>query len=176
MPSNLDKLVACLKFFGLQPSMSNYQWRFMAQKIAFLAKALGMNIGYDFTIYVAGPYSRDLNCDYYPNEVKSRIDALETTYELTLSDITALDRIKGCQGLLENQSLLEATSTAVYLMKQSPDQSEDRLFVSLKLLKPHLSESDRVIGISKAKELLFRSAYLSDKLQREMDEWDRLES
>jgi hypothetical protein len=135
-----------------------------------------MDIGYDFTIYVAGPYSRHLNCDYYPNEVKSRIDALETTYELTDSDIVTLDKIKSCRGLLENQTLLEATSTAVYLMMQNPDQSEDRLFITLRWLKPHLSESDRVIGISKAKELLFRSDYFTEELKQELNEWDKLES
>jgi len=117
-----------------------------------------------------------LNCDYYPNEVKSRIDALETTYELTDSDIVTLDKIKSCRGLLENQTLLEATSTAVYLMMQNPDQSEDRLFITLRWLKPHLSESDRVIGISKAKELLFRSDYFTEELKQELNEWDKLES
>lgn len=53
MSNDLDKVVACLKFLGLRPSMYVYRWRFLTQKIAFLAKALGMDIGYDFTIYVA---------------------------------------------------------------------------------------------------------------------------
>jgi hypothetical protein len=77
---------------------------------------------------------------------------------------------------LENQSLLEATSTAVYLMQQNPDRNDDSLFMSLKWLKPHLSDSDRVVGIAKAKELLFNPDYLTDELKREMAEWDKLES
>ena len=148
----------------------------MTQKIGFLAKALGMDIRYEFTIYVAGPYSRDLNCDYYSFEVKVKMDALETDYQLSTNDTAALTRIKSCQGLLENQSLLEATATAVYLIRQNPNEGDDSLFMSLKRLKPHLSDSDRVVGITKAKELLFTPDYLTEDLKREMDEWDRLES
>jgi hypothetical protein len=47
--------------------------------------------------------------------------------------------------------------------------------MNLKQLKPHIGDSDRVIGITKAKELLFKPEYLSEDLKREMDEWDRLE-
>ncbi len=176
MSSDLDKVVACLKFLDLHPSMHDYKWRFLTQKIAFLTKALGVNIGYEFTIYVAGPYSRELNCEYYPNEVKDRIDELETHCELSKDDTATLLRIKNCHGLLENQNLLEATTTAVYLIKKNACKSEDSLFLSLKLIKPHISDSDRVIAISKAKELLFKPDYLNNELKQEMDEWDRLES
>ena len=169
MPSDLDKVIACLRFLGLRPSMYVYRWRFLVQKIAFLAKALGMDIGYDFTIYVAGPYSRGLNCDYYPDEVKTKIDALQTDYELTPSDVSVLEKIKNCRGLLENQSLMEATSTAVFLMKQNPNSTDDSLFMSLKWFKPHISDSDRVVGITKAKELMFKPEYLTEEIKREMD-------
>ena len=175
MSNDLDKVIACLKFLGLRPSMYAYRWRFLTQKIAFLAKALGMDIGYDFTVYVAGPYSRELNCDYYPDEIKTKMDALQTDYVLTPSDLLVLERIRNCRGLLENQSLMEAASTAIFFMRQDNSISEDDLFMNLKWLKPHIGDSDRVIGITKAKELLFKPEYLSEDLKREMDEWDRLE-
>ena len=175
MSNDLDKVIACLKFLGLRPSMYAYRWRFLTQKIAFLAKALGMDIGYDFTVYVAGPYSRELNCDYYPDEIKTKMDALQTDYVLTPSDLLVLERIRNCRGLLENQSLMEAASTALFFMRQDNSISEDDLFMNLKWLKPHIGDSDRVIGITKAKELLFKPEYLSEDLKREMDEWDRLE-
>jgi hypothetical protein len=175
MSNDLDKVIACLKFLGLRPSMYVYRWRFLTQKIAFLAKALGMDIGYDFTIYVAGPYSRGLNCEYYPDEVKTKMDALQTDYVLTPSDLSVLERIRNCRGLLENQSLMEAASAAVFFMKQNPSITEDNLFMSLKWLKPHIGDSDRVVGITKAKELLFKPEYLTEEIRREMDEWDRVE-
>jgi hypothetical protein len=70
---------------------------------------------------------------------------------------------------------MEATSTAVYFMKQNPRITEDDLFMSLKRLKPHIGDSDRVVGITKAKELLFKPEYLTEEIKREMDEWDRVE-
>lgn len=173
--SDLDKITACLSFLGLRPSMYSYRWRFIVQKIAFLAKSLGMDIDYDFTIYVAGPYSRELNCDYYPDEAKTKMDALQTDYALTPSDILVLERIRNCRGLLDNQSLMEATSTAVYFMKQKPDISEDNLFMNLKWLKPHIGDSNRVLGITRAKELLFKPEFMTEEIKREMDDWDKLE-
>ena len=175
MPDDLDKVIACLRFLGLHPQMRVYRWRFLTQKIIFLAKALGMDIGYDFTIYVAGPYSRQLNCDYYLDEIKTKIDNLQTDCVLADLDRSVLEKIRDCQGLLENQSLMEAASTAVYFMKQDPEISEDNLFVNLKRLKPHIGDADRVVGITKAKELLFKQEYLTEEIKREIDEWDKAE-
>lgn len=175
MSNDLDKVIACLRFLGLRPSMYVYRWRFLTQKVAFLAKALGMDIGYDFTIYVAGPYSRGLNCDYFPDEIKTKMNTLQTDYVLTPSDLSVLERIRDCRGLLENQSLMEAASTAVFFMRQTPSIAEDTLFINLKWLKPHIGDSDRVVGITKAKELLFKSEYLTEEIKRELDEWDRVE-
>lgn len=175
MSSNLNKIIACLRFLNLHPHMYVYRWRFLTQKIAFLAKSLGMGIGYDFTIYVAGPYSRELNCEYFPDETKTKMDTLQTDYVLTDSDLLILQRIRDCQGLLENQNLMEATSTAVYFIKQNPIIAEDDLFINLKALKPHIGDTDRVIGITKAKELLFKPEYLTEEIKREIDEWDQVE-
>jgi len=174
VPGNLDKVIAGLKFLGLSLNIREYRGRFFVQKTAFLAKALGMDITYDFTVYVAGPYSRELTCDYYANS--SRIELLQTDYELSKSDIQILEKMRSCWAVFENMGLMEATSTIVYLKKQAPELTDDDLFVRLKWLKPHLTDSDRTIGITKAKELLFEPEYLTEEIAKEMDEWDRLES
>ena len=174
MPGNLDKVIASLKFLGLSPNIREYRGRFFIQKTAFLAKALGMEITYDFTVYVAGPYSRELTCDYYASN--SRIESLQTDYELSQSDTQILEKMKSCWAVFENMGLMEATSTIVYLKKRAPELTDDDLFVRLKWLKPHLTNADRTIGITKAKELLFKPEYLTEEIAKEMDEWDRLES
>jgi uncharacterized protein YwgA len=174
MPNNLDKVIAGLKFLGLSPKIHEYRGRFFTQKTAFLAKVLGMEITYDFTVYVAGPYSRELTCDYYSNSAK--LDSLQTDYELTQEEVQILEKIKACSDIYDNMGLMEATSTVVYLKSQNPGLSDDDLFLRLKWLKPHLTDSDRTIGITKAKELLFKPEYLTKEIAKEMDEWDRLES
>jgi uncharacterized protein YwgA len=175
MPANLDKVIACLKYLELTPNAHDYRGRFLMQKIAFLAKALGMDISYHFTIYVAGPYSRELNREYFPDETKTRINSLQTDYVLQESDIVILEKIKNCCKLEGEQQLMEATSTVVYLMKQKPDVSDDELFTQMKWFKPHIRDTERIIAITKAKELLFRDEYMTDEIKREMDEWDRID-
>jgi uncharacterized protein YwgA len=174
MPSNFDKVIAVLKFLGLSFNIREYRGRFFTQKTAFLAKALGMEITYDFTVFVAGPYSRELTCDYFAHSGK--LESLQTDYELTQSDIQILEKIKACSDIYDNMGLMEAASTIVYLKKQNPELTDDDLFVRLKWLKPHLTDADRIIGITKAKELLFELEYLTEEIAREMDEWDRLDS
>ena len=71
--------------------------------------------------------------------------------------------------------LAEATAAAVVLMKQNPDFKDDNLFSTLKQLKPHIGDSDLLIGITRAKAVLFKPEYLTDTLKQEMDEWDRIE-
>lgn len=174
MPTNLDKVIASLKFLDLSPNVREYRGRFFTQKTAFLAKALGMNITYDFTVYVAGPYSRELTCDYYAQTKK--VERLQTDYELTASDIHVLEKIKACSDIFSSMNLMEAASTVVYLKCQSQGLTDDDLFVKLKWLKPHLTNADRTIGITKAKELLFKPEYLTEEIRKEMDEWDNLDS
>lgn len=176
MSKNLDKVIACLKFLNLKPSMQEYKWRFLTQKTAFLAKVLGIDISYSFTIYVAGPYSRELNFDYYPYEEKLRINNLQTNYVLNPSDIGILERIRDCCDLYEDQRLMEATSTIVFLMKESPGLSDDDLFEFMRVLKPHIRDADRIIAITKAKELLFKDEYMTEEIAREMEEWDRIDN
>jgi hypothetical protein len=71
--------------------------------------------------------------------------------------------------------LWKAASTAVYLKKQNPQSTDDDLFVELKRLKPHLNDSDKLIGISKSKEILFLPEYLTEEIKRELDLWDKIE-
>jgi len=175
MPTNLDKVIACLRYLELTPNAYDYRWRFLMQKIAFLAMALGMDISYYFTIYVAGPYSRELNCEYFPDATKIRINNLQTDYVLQESDIAILEKIKNCCDLQGEQQLLEATSTIVYLVKQEPNISDDELFTRMKWLKPHIRDTERIIGITKAKELLFKDEYMTEEIKREIDEWDRID-
>jgi hypothetical protein len=75
-------------------------------------------------------------------------------------------KIKECGGIYENMDLMEATATVVYLKLQNPELSDDDLFLRLKWFKPHLNDSDRIIGITKAKALLFRSQYLIKEIAK----------
>jgi uncharacterized protein YwgA len=173
MPCNIDKVIACLKYLEISPKINNYRGRFFTQKTTFLAKALGIAITYPFTVYVAGPYSHDLTCDYYANAKK--VELLQTDYKLSDAEVEALEKIKSCQGIYDSMSLMEATATTIYLKQRSPQLSDDDLFVELKHLKPHLSDSDKLIGITKSKALLFKTEYYTDEIKKEMAAWDNID-
>jgi hypothetical protein len=132
-----------------------------------------MNLQYAFTPYVSGPYSHDLACDYYANADK--VESLDSSYKLSDQDVEILDKIKGCSGIYDSMTLMESTATTVYLKQQTPQMSDDDLFVELKHLKPHLTDSDRLIGITKSKVLLFKAAYLTDEIKKEMAAWDNID-
>jgi len=171
--SDLDKVIASLKFLGLKPDMREYKWRFLVQKITHLAQSLGLQTHYRFTIYVAGPYSPLLASNYYDNQDK--VNALETEYELTADDKSILEKIRACCDLYHDVFLMECTSTVVYFMKENPSLKDGDIIAKIHSLKPHLGDATCVIGISKAKELLFRPEYLTEELKKEIEEWDRVE-
>lgn len=174
MSSNIAKVIACLKYLEISPKISDYRDRFFTQKTAFLAKALGIAITYPFTVYVSGPYSRELTCDYYAN--KQKVESLKTDYKLSQSETEVLDKVKSCSGIYESMTLMEATTTTIYLKQQTPESSDDDLFVELKRLKPYLTDSDKLIGITKSKGLLFKPEYLTDEIKKEMAAWDNIDN
>lgn len=170
---DFDKIIACLNYLDIRPNIREYRWRFILQKIIFLAQALGIDTSYNFTLYVAGPYSHELAVDYYSQE--SALSSLQTDYELTQEDIRHLQKIQECCDFQKELSLLEATSTIVHLMTGSSTLSDDDVFSNAKSYKPFLSDSILVIGMTKAKKLLFKEEYLTEELKEEMDLWDRIQ-
>ena len=50
---------------GFHFNLDDFKSRLMLQKYVFIASRLGLNLGYEFSLYIRGPYSRDLAYDYY---------------------------------------------------------------------------------------------------------------
>lgn len=182
MLEDLNKVIAVLQYLKLKPDIGVYEWRFLMQKIASLSKDLGIPIGYVFTIYVKGPYSPELACDYYRNV--DAVTSLKTDYKLSPNDINVVKRVKGIvlsepRGVddvrLQGVQFLESVSTAVHLMAPASLVREDEVFSKMKELKPYLSDYLVVVGINKAKELLFKAEYLTHELAKEIYEWERID-
>ena len=173
MSNNFDIVIAALKFLDLKPNIHQYKGRFIIQKTVHLAQALGLKTDYYFTIYVSGPYSPALAHEYYQHS--ERLASLQTDYELTPQDIQLLENIKKCCDLYEDAFLMEATSTIVYLMKNRPELKEDDVLIQLKWLKPHLNDQIRIIGLTRAKALLFKPKYFTEELKKELEEWEKID-
>lgn len=173
MSENFEKVIAAINYLGLKPNIGEYKWRFLIQKITYLAQTLGISTDYDYTPYIAGPYSPALTRDYF-NQSEA-LTSLQSSYELTDSDIRHLNIIREFIDLEGNLSLLETTSTIVYIMNDELESDDDEIFIRSKVLKPHISETLLIIGMTKAKQLLFKEEYLTEELKAEMDAWEKLE-
>lgn len=183
MKPSYKKIIALLKYLGFSIERSDspaisFNSRFKIQKIAYLCKALGIELYHKFTIRVHGPYSHVLAQDYY--NFPEAIVNLETDYTLNESERQTVNKIK--EDILGHYlaedyetELLEAVSTIIYLKEENPDFSDDDMFAMVKNMKPHLKEYMIIISNNIAKELLFKPEYLTDEIRKELDMWDNVD-
>ena len=183
MKPSYKKIIAILKYLGISINKSDgpdisFNSRFKIQKIAYLCKALGIELYHQFTIRVHGPYSHVLAQDYY-NSPEAIVN-LETDYILNESERHIADKIK--QNVLDHYiandyeiELLEAVSTIIYLKEENPDFSDDEIFANVKNMKSHLKETMIIIANNIAKELLFKPEFLTDEIRKELDMWDNID-
>ena len=177
MSKNLDKVIAVLKHLNISPDVRSYLGRFIIQKVAFLAQVVGIETDYIFTIYVAGPYSPALAHDYYNNPEK--VLSLESDYTLSEKEIQKLKKLERNIDLFKNVksfSLLESTATAAYFLHKNPNITDGDLILQIKRVKPYLSDENIILGINRAKSFLFKSEYLTKRLRKELDTWDKIDN
>jgi len=136
-----------------------------------------MDLYYNFSLYIHGPYCRALAEDYYENP--SAIVNLKTDYILNECECQNADKIK--EKILEHNfagkyeaEFLEAVSTIIFLKQTSPNFSDDDIFEKVKSIKPHLKEYMIIIANNIAKELLFKPEYLTDEIKKELELWDNI--
>lgn len=172
MKEDFEKVIALVKHLGLDPDVNEYKDRFILQKITFIAQSLGINFNYVFTPYAAGPYSTILADDYY--SYNSELASRSTNYRFEETEIQSINKITDYCDFNGNLSQLEATSTFVYIMRDG-FSTDDEINREFKSLKPYISNTKRIKGMTKAKQLMFKEEYLTEELKREQDVWDSLE-
>lgn len=107
----------------------------------------------------------------YQNQEK--VDKLITEYTLSNEEINKLEPMKRNRELFinKNYQLLNITTTIVHLMKNNPDITDNLLFSRIKQLKPYLTDETIILGINKAKKLLFKPEYFTNELRKEIKIW-----
>lgn len=183
MVKDFEKIIFALKHWNLfleDPTKDkNFQSRLIIQKLAHISQTLGVELKrYHFTLYKNGPYSPDLTYDYYNNPIL--INSLKTDYKPSPKEIELFDEIKEVilsHPLNNNHQadLLEAVSTVLYFKNYNPKLLDDDLFEKTLDQKPFLSHKIITIAINLVKQLKFKSEYLSEEIQEELDLWDKAE-
>jgi hypothetical protein len=142
------------------------------QKAAFLLQeALGVPLGYDFTLYKHGPFSFELRDDvhalradglltleprpqpYGPTIVTTpRTELLEKRFPETrdryASKVAKVAELVGPKGVIS----LERVATAFLLMRRHPDFEDAEVALELRRVKPHISEEGAAEAIAIARK------------------------
>jgi uncharacterized protein YwgA len=163
------KVIAFFKELGFRFDISQFDDRLVAQKLVCLLELKGIDLGYPCSIYVRGPYSPDLTEDLF--EFTHEFENLETGTRLNAAERETagdLGRIFG----LKPVPLEVGATYGYYSLRQNCDPVE--ALRQVKRLKPFYSEAQIALGISKAKEFLFRPTERDlIELKKETGIWQR---
>ncbi len=148
---NMNKVIACFKAVDFNFDFHKFEHRLIAQKVIFLLHLKGIGMGYQFGLYVRGPYSQTLASDYYAHSDQSKdLNTYSLLPSEEISIIKELDTI-----FSRKASLLEIGATYGYFAYHMRYDSTQALRL-VKKMKSQYSDTQIAIGISKAKEFLFK--------------------
>jgi len=154
MANDYEKVLGIIKFLNLNlrnPTPDeHFRDRLIIQKITHISQFLGLGLNYDFNLYIKGPYSPQLTEDYYKFHNNESISSLNLSSASSLSneEINYLKKIKNMifsQPLFKSHKvdLLQAISTIMYFIRDTPSLSDEDLILKTKNEKPYLT--DRII-------------------------------
>ncbi len=164
---NTDKVIACLKEMGFKPKISKFDDKIVIQKLVYLLQLKGIKLGFDYGLYVRGPYSPGLTKEIYLK--KGDFEQLRTKEKLSPKEAEAVQETKAIFG--EKPALLEVAATYAYF---AYEQKRDAIsaYKAVKRLKPFFSAVQIAIGVNKAKELLYRPTQEElEMLRKELAPW-----
>lgn len=167
--SDFGKVIACLKELGLKPSVDNFQDKLVIQKVIYLLQLKGVKTGFNYGLYVRGPYSPALTKEMYAH--KQEFEHLKTNIELTQREREDIRELKELFDF--KPGLLEVAATYAYFAygrKQDPLTA----IKNVRIIKGFYPEAQISVGISRAKQLLFKPTEKQlDEMKKEHDAWER---
>lgn len=167
---DIRKVIACLKELGLKkPTIDNFQDRLVIQKVVYLLQLKGIKMGFNYGLYIRGPYSPDLSKELYSHE--HELNKFITDTKLTQKELEEVHELKE---LLEPKpGLLEVAATYAYFA-YSQRQDPTTATKNVRTMKGFYPEAQISIGISRAKQLLFKPSEKElEEMKKEHELWER---
>jgi uncharacterized protein YwgA len=163
------KVIAFFKELGFEFDIARFDDRLIAQKLVCLLELKGIDLGYSCSLYVRGPYSPDLTQDLFA--FTREFENLETGTRLNAGEKEAAGELLRIFGLKPVPLEVGATY-GYYTLRQNSDPLE--ALRQVKRLKPFYSEAQIALGISKAKQFLYKPSQKDlEDLKRETGIWQR---
>jgi uncharacterized protein YwgA len=146
------RLKLVLDRLGVSPDVSTLKNRIQIQKVIFLAKNAGLDLGYSYNWYVHGPYSPELTTDYF--EMNNRLlsgDSDFKKYELISSLTPSLEKTKNIIKIPKGVTLsktrwLELISSVIFWMSSTHNETQTKQI--LKKEKPELCKNTKNLNIA----------------------------
>lgn len=159
----IEKLAACFKRIGFNPDITKFDDRMAIQKIAYLMKLKGIDVGFNFGLYIRGPYSPGL---------ASAIYAQRSTPTVTLSEneCKIADELKDAFENLD-PSALEIAATYAYFIAEGMNHID--ALKRVKQMKNFHSQTLIILSVNKTKKLMqYATPKLIEEMRNEFKEWE----
>jgi len=163
----IEKIIACFKEIGFKPKINEFQDRLVIQKAVCLLDLMGLQPGHTFSLYVRGPYSPDLANDLYNHQ--EAVQNLKSSCTLSKNEREKMLKVYDLSNHLEPK-LLEIMATYSFLWKKM-NMSARKALIYLKKLKPY-PETQIVVGVSRAKQLLPPTEKEIEEMKAEFKAWE----
>ena len=150
MNKDFDKVVECFKILNYTPNVDKFEDRIIVQKVIFLLQIKKVEFGYDFNLYLRGPYSPDLTKDMFDQSDKF-IENNTSSRKIEEKEIHQIKYLKYIISL--DTSLLEVAATFAYFKKIEKEDA-DEATIKVKKMKHFISENKITKGIYKTEEYL----------------------
>jgi uncharacterized protein YwgA len=160
-----DKAIACLKALDFKVDVDRFDDRLMVQKIVFLLQLKGIKTKYSFGMHVRGPYSPYLTDSLY--EHKKEFEHLESKSRLSTVEKDDLDEFKAIFGDNLKPGILEVASSYAYYAYGNERLNPLAATRKVKEVKSFCTETQIALGISLAKQFLFRPTKENMKSMKE---------
>jgi len=141
MAEKIDALGGLLKRIGnFDPSLfqSDFNARLILQKTVYLLEQFGLNIGYDFSWYLRGPYSPSLTRDVYAL-VKSYPEVQAVKFAASSEEKRFCEFLSFIRPIARDYSYLERIASIHFLFKVYPHFSSGDIFLKVKAKIPSLT-------------------------------------
>ena len=148
----INKAIACLKAIGIKPKVDLFGDRIKIQKAIFLLEQKGVEMGFNYGLHLRGPYSPTLTQEIYAHQ--EEVEKLQT--HETLNKVEQ-EKIKEYIEIFDDSeaSILEVAATYAlfaYKYRFDPVSATKRV----KEMKKFYSEKQLALGMSKAKQFLYK--------------------
>lgn len=161
---DIKKVFACFKELKIKPNVDSFENRVRMQKAVCILDMMGVKTGFRFGMYVRGPYSPDLTKEIFSNV--RNFEKIESEGKLTSQDRKNLEFFSDVMRGMD-APMLEIAATFAFLAYGEKKMPYREALEEVRKLKHFYSSTQLLLGVNKAKELLFVPTEEDKKIMKE---------